>query len=139
MSADTIGKKLEEIKTALLEMEIPYADGEGPEHLLELARSFGYQPFPIMADLSGLTQVDAEIGILVQNSDLATDDGVYIFSVLHSGQAGFLVVCPGTVSRAPLIRKVAGDITTALQGLDLPPLTPLTWLKLHPMSLQTHV
>ena len=46
--------------------------------------------------------------------DNHADNGIYIFTVLHSGQAGFIVVIPSTISRAPLVRKVSGDVISAI-------------------------
>ncbi len=115
---------LGEIKKALAEMGIPYNEGDIPANLIELTKSFGYTIIPILADISGVNTVDAELGVVVRNNDLSIDNGVYIFTVLHSGQAGFIVVEPGTVSRAPLIRRVSGDLVTAITSVDLPPLMP---------------
>ena len=115
---------LEDVKKALTDMEIPYIEGDIPKHLTELITSFGYTAIPVMADLTNNEDVDAELGVVVRNKDLDVDNGVYIFTVLHSGQAGFIVVEPGTISRTPLIRKVTGDITNAITGIDLPPLMP---------------
>lgn len=115
---------LEPIKTALTDMGISYNEDGIPENLMRLVKQFGYEPSPLLADLTNVDTVDAELGVIVRNADPAIDDGVYVFTVLHSGQAGFIVVRPGTVSRTPLVRKVAGDLTAVITGLDLPPLTP---------------
>ena len=53
-----------------------------------------------------------------------SDDGVYIFTVLHSGQAGFIVVKPGTISKAPMVRRISGDVVSAISGMDMPPMMP---------------
>lgn len=121
---------LEDVKKSLIGMKIQYTEGDVPENMLELIKSFGYVALPITANLTNLDGIDAEIGVVVHNKDLNVDDGIYIFTVLRSGQAGFLVVKPGTISRAPLIRKVTGDITNAISGLDLPPMMPFDMVEI---------
>lgn len=120
---------LDEIKSLLNEMGLHYKEEDAPETVQNLIRSFGYRPFPLIVDVSTLENMDASRGILVQNQDLSVDNGVYVFALLHSGQAGFLVVKPGTVSRTPLIRQAAGDILTAVSGLDIPPLLPFDMMQ----------
>ena len=117
-------QELERARKGLGEMGIPYTEDGAPENLAELAGTFGYSVSPIRVDLNGVDTVDAETGIIVQNSDASVDDGIYIFTVLHSGQAGFIVVEPGTISRAPLVRKVTHEVTNAINGIDLPPMMP---------------
>lgn len=125
---------LEEVKTALTEMGIPYKEDDVPENLMksltELVKFFNYTPSPLWANLTNIDTVDAELGIIVRNSDLEMDNGVYIFTVLHSGQAGFIVVEPSTMSRAPLIRKVTGDLISAVTAVDLPPLQPFDMIEI---------
>lgn len=123
-------KLMECVKAALTEMGIPYKEGDVPENQATLVKSYKYNTLPITVDLTQFDKVDAEMGIVVQNSDSTVDDGIYIFTVLHSGQAGFIVVIPGTISRAPLVRKVTGDIVTAITGLDLPPLMPFDMVEI---------
>ena len=120
---------LDEIKGLLNEMGLHYKEESAPEPVQNLIRSFGYRPFPLVVDVSKLENMDASRGALVQNQDLSVDNGVYVFALLHSGQAGFLVVKPGTVSRAPLIRQAAGDVLTAVSGLDIPPLLPFDMME----------
>lgn len=121
---------LEEIKATLTEMGLSYTEGNVPDNLVRLTKTYGYTVIPIVVDLTSESAVDAELGILVQNNALDVDNGVYIFTVLHSGQAGFMVVQPSTVSRAPFIRKVTGDITSAIDGIDLPPLMPFDMVEI---------
>lgn len=121
---------MEAIKAALTDMEIPYKEGGIPDNLMELIKSFGYDAIQLTADLSGVDTVDAELGVIVRNQNLEVDDGVYIFTVLHSGQAGFIVVEPGTISRAPLVRKVTGDLITAITAVELPPLMPFDMVEI---------
>lgn len=121
---------IECVKTALTEMGIPYKEGDVPENQSSLVKLYNYKTLPLTVDLTQVDKVDSEMGIVVQNADSTVDDGVYIFTVLHSGQAGFIVIMPGTVSRAPLIRKVTGDIVTAVTGLDLPPLMPFDMVEI---------
>ena len=120
---------LDEIKDLLNEMGLHYKEENAPEPEQNLIRSFGYRPFPLVVDVSALENMDASRGTLVQNQDLSVDNGVYVFALLHSGQAGFLVVKPGTVSRAPLIRQAAGDVLTAVSGLNIPPLLPFDMME----------
>lgn len=113
-----------DIKPMLDGMGIPCTEGDVPGHLMELISSFGYKPYNVLADLNNLDTVDAELGVVVQNANPDVDNGLYIFTVLHSGQAGFIVVEPGTVSRASVVRRAAGDILSAVTAVDLPPMTP---------------
>lgn len=121
---------LDDIRSALTEMGIPYNEGNVPAHLMELITAFKYEAAPILTDLTNVDTVDAELGIIVRNMDYDADDGIYIFTVMHSGQAGFIVVQPCTVSRAPLIRKVTGDLISAVTGIDLPPLLPFDMVEI---------
>ena len=121
---------IEEIKTALESMGIPYKEGGTPQNQLTLIRSFHYDALPMTVDLTDKDNVDAETGTVVRNMDDTVDNGVYIFTVLHSGQAGFIVVIPSTISRAPMVRKVSGDIISVINGLDLPPLTPFDMMEI---------
>lgn len=123
-------KLIECVKATLTEMGIPYKEGDVPENQSTLVKSYKYNTLPLTVDLTQFDKVDAETGIVVQNADPTVDDSVYIFTVLHSGQAGFIVVMPGTISRAPLVRKVTGDIVTAITGLDLPPLMPFDMVEI---------
>lgn len=121
---------LEAIKSALTDMGIPYSEGDVPENLMRLIEIFGYEASPLLADLAEADTVEAELGVVVRNKDHDVDNGVYIFTVLHSGQAGFIVVQPGTVSRAPLVRKVTGDLIAAMTSVDLPPLQPFDMVEI---------
>lgn len=121
---------LEEIKNALTDMGIPYIEGNIPDHLMNLITSYKYTPIPLMTDLTNSENVDAELGVVVRYNDPEIDNGIYIFTVLHSGQAGFIVVEPGTVTRAPMIRQVANKITNMITGIDLPPLMPFDMVEI---------
>lgn len=113
---------IEEIKKILDGMEISYEDKQAEPNQLSIINTFGYVAFPIIVDLGNVENVDAEKGTVVRNVDKTVDDGIYIFTILRSGQAAFIVVIPGTISHAPMIRKVSGDIISAINGLDLPPM-----------------
>lgn len=113
---------IEEIKKFLKEMEMPYKDEQPAPERLSLINSFGYVAFPLTVDLTGVENIDAETGVVVRNVNKEVDNGIYIFTVLQSGQAGFVVVIPGTISHAPMIRQVSGNIITAINGFDLPPM-----------------
>lgn len=115
---------IEKIEEELRSMDIPYEKKEAPASQASLAKAFEYEALPIVVDLKNVKTVDADTGIVVRNMDKSVDNAVYIFTVLRTGQAGFIVVIPGTVSRAPMIRKVSGDLTAAITGIDMPPLKP---------------
>lgn len=115
---------MDEIKQSLESMGIPYEEKDAPENQQELIKTFHYEPLPLVVDLTTVEKIDAESAVIVRNMDDTVDNGIYAFTVLRSGQAGFLVVIPGTISRAPLVRKVAGDLISVINGVDLPPLTP---------------
>lgn len=120
----------EQVKASLTEMGIPYTDADAPENLKEMITAFGYESMGIMTDLAHTDTIDAETGVVVRNVNHDVDDGIYIFTVLHSGQAGFIVVEPSTISREPLIRKVTGDIISAVTGIDMPPLMPFDMVEI---------
>lgn len=126
---------MRKIKEALDSMGIPCKECKAPESQLELIKSFNYEALPIVVDLSHTDTVDAETGVVVQFGDPAVDNGVYIFTVLRSGQAGFIVVIPGTVSRAPIVRKVTGDVTNAINGIDFPPLMAFDMVEITAIAL----
>lgn len=115
---------IEDIKYELDSMGLPYKEEMAPANQTALINSFGYTALPIVVDLSGSDRVDAEMGVVVRNASLDSDDGVYIFTVLHSGQAGFIVVKPGTISKAPMVRRISGDVVSAISGMDMPPMMP---------------
>ena len=121
---------LEEVKKSLNEMNIPYREESVPEQLMDLIKVFGYEATSLLVDLTNIDTVDAELGVIVRNARHEIDDGVYIFTVLHSGQAGFIIVEPGTISRAPIVRKVTGDLITAITSVDVPPLLPFDMIEI---------
>ena len=121
---------LNEIKTLLDEMDLPYIDRPAPEPEQNLMSAFGYRPYPLTVDLSGLDTLDADRGTLVQKKDLSQDNGVYVFAILESGRAGFLVVRPSTISRAPFVHRVTGDLVAAVTGVDAPPLLPFDMVEI---------
>lgn len=121
---------MEEVKEILTDMGIPYKEDAVPENLIGLIKAFGYESSSLLVDLTNVDTVDAELGVIVRNINPDVDDGIYIFTVLHSGQAGFIVVQPGTVSRAPLVRKVTGDLISAITGVNLPPLQPFDMVEI---------
>lgn len=126
---------MEEIEEALKSMNIPYKRKEAPENQASLAKSFQYEALPIVVNLKSVDTVDSETGVIVRNMDKEADNGVYIFTVLHTGQAGFIVVIPGTISRAPMIRKATGDTITAIMGIDYPPLKPFDMVEIVAFTL----
>lgn len=125
---------LEEIKESLDAMGLPYKeeseDGINRLNQANIVRTYGYETLPLVVDLKAVDEMDAELGLIVRNADKQVDNGVYVFTVLRSGQAGFLVVEPSTISRAPMIRKVSGDLISAVNGVDLPPLMPFDMIEI---------
>lgn len=115
---------MEDIKAALDEMKIPYKEERPQANQLNVINSFGYSAFSLVVDLTHVDTVDAETGIVVKNVDITVDNGIYVFTVLHTGQAAFVVVIPGTISHAPMIRRISGDIISAISGIDMPPMMP---------------
>lgn len=128
-------ENLEHVKKALENMGIPYKKDKIPSNQLSLITSFGYEALSLIVDLTNIETVDAETGIIVKNKDQTVDNGIYIFTVLHSGQAGFIVVEPGTISRTPMVRKVSGDVIAAVNGIDMPPLMPYDMVEIVAHSL----
>lgn len=125
---------LEEIKKALDKMGLPYKEETDIEvkrmNQAHIVQTYGYEVLPLTVDLTKVDAVDAERGIIVRNANKEVDNGIYVFAILRSGQAGFLVVEPGTISRAPMIRKVSGDLISAVNGVDLPPLMPFDMVEI---------
>lgn len=124
-----------EIEDALRSMNIPYKRKQPPANQASLAKTFQYEALPIIVNLKSVDTVDAERGIIVKNMDKTADNGVYIFTVLRTGQAGFIVVIPSTISKAPMIRKVTGDMISAITGIDLPPLKPFDMVEIMAYTL----
>ncbi len=121
---------LDVVKETLTEMNIPYREEAVPENLANLIRIFKYRASSLIVDLTNVDTVEAELGVVVQNENQNMDNGIYIFTVLHSGQAGFIVVQPSDISRAPLIRKVTGDLISAVTAVELPPLQPFDMIEI---------
>lgn len=115
---------MEDIKAALDKMKIPYKEERPQANQLNVINSFGYSAFSLVVDLTHVDTVDAETGVIVKNVDATVDNGIYVFTVLHTGQAAFVVVIPGTISHAPMIRRISGDIISAISGIDMPPMMP---------------
>lgn len=113
-----------EVEANLKAMGVPYQKQEPEESLAGFMQECGYQAHPAIVDLRGLDAVDADIGVLATNLDEGTNNGVYIFCVLKDHALGLVTVIPSTVSKAPMIRKISGDVTNAVTGVVLPPLTP---------------
>lgn len=125
---------MEDIKAALDEMKIPYKEERPQANQLNVINSFGYSAFSLVVDLTHVDTVDAETGVIVKNVDATVDNGIYVFTVLHTGQAAFVVVIPGTISHAPMIRRISGDIISAISGIDMPPMMPYDMVE-----VMTHV
>ena len=87
-------------------------------------RECGYEAHAGMVDLRHTETVNADLGVIVTNLDRGTNNGVYIFCVMKDHTLGLVTVIPSTVSKTPMVRRVSGDVTSAVTGLVLPPLTP---------------
>lgn len=90
----------------------------------------GYDTHPMIVNLESMETVNADLGVIVTHKDIQTNNGVYIFVVLKDHTQGLITVLPSTVSKGPAIRKVAGDFTNALLGVEHPPLTPFDMVEI---------
>lgn len=120
----------EAIKKALVQMGTPYLEQPVEPQLAEYIRYFGYDPKPMIVNLKNQEMVNADIGVIVTNKDESVNNGVYIFCTLKDHTMGLITVIPSTVTKGPMIRKVCGNITDAVTGLDLPPLTPFDMIEI---------
>lgn len=111
-------------------MGTEYKEHEPDESLAGFMHECGYQAHPAIVDLRPLNTVNADIGVIATSLDESTNNGVYIFCVLKDHALGLITVIPSTVSKAPMVRKVSGDVTNAITGIMLPPLTPFDMVEI---------
>ena len=72
---------MEDIKTALDSMDIPYKEVNAPENQLALIRSFHYDAMPLTVDLTHKENVDAETGTVVYSMDNHADNVALAYKV----------------------------------------------------------
>lgn len=113
----------EKVKAALAEMGLAWQEREPDMALARFMEQCGYIAQPMVVDLASLDHVTAKMGVVATHRDEGTNNGIYVFCVLEDGSLGLLTVVPSTVSKAPMIRRLAGDLTDAVTGVVLPPLT----------------
>lgn len=118
--------KEKEVMKKLEEMNIPLIKGEGSHTLTlidELAKYYGLETYGKYVDLSHLEDLTAVEGTIVSYKDNESNNGIYAFCVQEDKSIGMFVIIPSTISTAPMIRQVTGDVTSLITGADLPLLT----------------
>lgn len=115
-----------DIKTRIVSIGGAFTDAAISPQLAAYVQELGYEPHPILVDTKGMSgvDVDADFGVVVTYKDDADNNGVYVFVVLRDHSYGLITLLPSTISKAPMIRKVSGDMTNAILSVDHPPLTP---------------
>ena len=111
------------VKQNLEQMGVPFQERPCEESLQGFIKQCGYQAHPMVVNLTSISTVNAEIGVIVTHEDEDTNNGVYIFCVLADKALGLVTVIPSTVSKGAMVRKLSGDITNAVTSVDTPPLT----------------
>lgn len=120
----------EEVKKAIVLMGAAFTDASVSTQLSGYIRELGYVTHPILVDVRQMDTVEAELGVVVTCVKEEDNNGVYVFIILRDHSYGLITLIPSTVSKAPMIRKVAGDLTTAILGVDHPPLTPFDMMEI---------
>ena len=128
-----------QVKANLEEMGLPYQERPAEPKLANFIRQCGYEAHPMIVLTEGLETINADIGVLVTNLDEASNNGVYIFCVLKDNTLGLVTVIPSTISKAPMVRKLVGDITNAVTGIVMPPLTPFDMVEITGQVIQNTV
>lgn len=118
----------QEILTRLEEMELPVLDketlGNTPELMRSLAEGvYEFNMSDIFVDLQSVKDLEAQHGVVVMYRNTEHNNGVYIFTVQENASISLMVVFPSTISTGPMIRRVSGDIVSAVTGVDTPLLT----------------
>lgn len=111
------------VKANLNTLGLSGKEQEITEDLKEFIRQCGYQAYPMIVDLSEMDEIDSDMGIIVTPLNEADNNGIYVFCVLKDYRVSLIVVVPSTITKGPMIRKVCGDLTDAITGIALPPLT----------------
>ena len=117
-----------EVIAKLKEMELPIVDksdiGQTPELMRSLAEGvYQFEMSDIFVDLQNVEELKSSIGVVVTYADQTYNDGVYIFTVQEDSSISLIVVIPSTIATGPMIRRVSGDIISAITGLNLPTLS----------------
>ena len=120
----------ETVKKNLGAMHVSYQEREADPSLAAFIAQCGYRAFPMLVNVSSLEEVQADLGVLVAHQDEEVNNGVYVFCVLNDHNLALITVIPSTVSKGPLIRRLSGELTDAITGVILPPLTPFDMVEL---------
>ena len=113
----------EKVISGLNALGTPYQKRDVETSLTNFIDTCGYKVHPIIVNLTTLETVDADIGVVVTHKDEANNDGTYVFCVLKNNTLGLITIVPSTISKSVMVRRVSGDVTNAIQGIDMPPLT----------------
>lgn len=119
-----------EVKEKIVSMGAAFTEDKVSDQLSAYIRKLGYVTYPILVDLRALETVDAQLGVVVTCVNEETNNGVYVFVVLRNHSYGLVTVIPSTISKAPMVRRVSGDMTTAILGVDHPPLEPFDMMEI---------
>ena len=95
------------VKENLKTMGVSYQEQPCEETLHNFIKQCGYETHPMIVDLTNLSTVDADLGVVVSHENPETNDGVYVFCVLKNHTLGLITVIPSTISKGPMIRQVA--------------------------------
>ena len=120
----------EEVKEAIVTMGAAFTEDTVSSQLSGYIRELGYVTYPILVDVRQMDTVEAELGVVVTCVKEEDDNGVYVFIILRDHSYGLITLIPSTISKAPMIRKVVGDLTTAILRVDHPPLTPFDMMEI---------
>lgn len=124
-----------DIKNRILSLGGTFREEAVHPQIAAYIRELGYEAHPLIVDVSQMDRMDEDLGVcdlavVVTSTQSETNNGVYIFVFLRDHSYGLINLVPSTISKAPMIRKVTGDMTTALLGVDHPPLTPFDMVEI---------
>lgn len=88
-----------------------------------ITTAYGLKSHNIYLDMSQAEGINATVGVIVTYLDSFSNNGVYVFCVQQDGSVGLFVVEPSTIAKGPMISRITGEITDAITGVDMPPLT----------------
>ena len=117
------------VKGNLEQIGVDYQDRSPEPELANFIGQCGYDVHPMIVNLEGLETVNAQVGVIATSKDEKSNNGVYIFCILDNKALGLVTVIPSTISKGPMVRRVTGDITNALTGLELPVLSPFDMIE----------
>lgn len=112
-----------QIKKNLKELNLPYQQHTNRPELDNLARAYGYVPHSMTVSLNNMENVKGGEGVVVTHENPESNNGVYLFCLHLDSAVNLVVLIPSTISKSPMIHKVVGDITTAIEGITTPALT----------------